>query len=130
MSPVLFEQYKEIANFKANFHHVHICAKKDVEEVWYELPFFVTDDDIMQVVSNWPSDWLTPPTEEAETGQAGISGVRTEKKPTKKGNKKVNKKVIIELEKGTALETKREVEHEEQATEGDDQGGEDPFVDT
>jgi len=37
LSPVLFEQYKEIENFKVNFHHVQTRAKKELEEVWYEL---------------------------------------------------------------------------------------------
>ena len=35
-----------------------MCAKGDVEGVWYELPYMVIDDDLARVTKNWPALWL------------------------------------------------------------------------
>jgi len=45
LSLVSLNQYHGIANFKEDFHNIYLQAKKDVESIWYELPYLVTNKD-------------------------------------------------------------------------------------
>lgn len=47
LSPTLFENYRGVAGFKADFHRVYIKARKDLDEIWYPLTYLVTKLDIM-----------------------------------------------------------------------------------
>lgn len=41
LSLALFSQYRDVPKFKANFHNVYICAKKDLMEDWHAMPYLV-----------------------------------------------------------------------------------------
>jgi len=56
LSPVLFQEYHSITDFKAYFHHAYIHAKKYLEEVWYELPYLVSKEDILLIIRKWSSN--------------------------------------------------------------------------
>lgn len=45
--------------FKANFHHVSIHARKDSENKWYDLPYLATENAITVVLDRWLVDWCT-----------------------------------------------------------------------
>lgn len=121
MSPVLFQQYGDIANFKVDFHSVSICAKKNLKIVWNELPYLVSEDDILIFISKWLSNWLTPITvkvrEKFRTSKT-ISGVQAKKSVAKKDIKKVALKVTIDLKENTT-----KIVVEQQTDEGEYGGG-------
>lgn len=56
LSPRLHVQYNDVAYFKAYFHNFHICVKKYDKGIWHKLSYLVTEDDILGVISKWPSD--------------------------------------------------------------------------
>lgn len=66
LSPIFHAQYLNVAYFKGDFYNLHICVKKDALRTWHKFPYFVTEDDIMGVISKRPGDWLTP--SDVETG--------------------------------------------------------------
>jgi len=68
LSSTLFVQYAHIANFKVDFHNLHIHAKKDARGIWHKFPYLVVEEDIVWVVSKWPRDWLTPSDASIGTG--------------------------------------------------------------
>ena len=81
--------------FKADFHHMHIWAKKDLVEVWYEFPYIVTEDYVAWIIRAWPSDWLTQPTKGAETEPTDMSSLKTSAQIWNKDTKKQPKHVTF-----------------------------------
>lgn len=51
---------KEVADFKADMHHVYICACKDPEQKWSTLPFIGIDEAIFAILDTWPLKWHGP----------------------------------------------------------------------
>lgn len=104
LSLFLFQEYRSIAKFKAYFCHVYICAKRDYKEVWYELPYLVTREDILLIITRWYSNFLTSTEEEARKSEKNqdTEGAHHENLVTKKDKKMVPQKVTIDLKKNTA----------------------------
>jgi len=50
LSPTIFEQLSGHVEFKADFHHVYIWARKDLDQKWYDIPYLATDDAIIEVL--------------------------------------------------------------------------------
>jgi len=42
--PMVKNSLQSFADFKAEFHHVFIRARKDHTKTWHELPYLVTGD--------------------------------------------------------------------------------------
>lgn len=122
---MLFAQYYGIANFKVDFHNVHIQVKKDTKEIWYEFPYLVIEQDIFCIVSNWASVWLDP-RKEAERDQART---RKTKRALKEHPKKVSQKVIIGLAKNNTRKPEC-MDEEESDIEELEQDGADPSKET
>lgn len=121
LSQILFQEYHSISDFKAYFHQVYIYAKKYLEELLYEIPYLVTEKEILLVMSKWSSNWLTLTKEEEK--EAGTSKTSQVTKGVKHENivaKKDPYKVAIDVEKNSEQEIDCEVEHEEQASEEGD----------
>ena len=47
---VVADSLTEYVEFKADFHHVSMCARKDLEQKWYDLPYLAIDDAIAAVL--------------------------------------------------------------------------------
>lgn len=60
LSPILYEQYCNIATFKVDFHRVYIKARKDPMETQHPLPYSVTEYDLLAVIQQWSVKWMTP----------------------------------------------------------------------
>lgn len=58
--PTVYNSLQSFVEFKADFHHVFIKARKDPMKMWHELPYLVTDDVIFAVLESWPLEWRTP----------------------------------------------------------------------
>lgn len=69
-SPSLHAHYKNIEEFKVDFHSFSIREKKDVAGTWKKFPYLVAEGDIMGVISKCLSDWLTPSSEVVGTSKA------------------------------------------------------------
>ena len=52
----LFSQYDGAAHFSADMHHLFIQAHADPKHQWFKLPYFVTKEDILMVIQQWPTD--------------------------------------------------------------------------
>ena len=50
LSTEIYDSVKNIANFKADMHHVYIWMRKDPEQTWTTLPFIAIDEDIFAVL--------------------------------------------------------------------------------
>jgi len=79
LSPSLYDQYHNIAEFKAEFHRVYVKARKDLMETWNALPYLVTEDVLLETIQHWSVEWMTPTIEDIETKKdtapdAGPSG--------------------------------------------------------
>lgn len=57
LTPTNFEKLQEYVEFMAYFHHVSICAWKDLEKKWHDLPYLATDDAITVVINYWLIDY-------------------------------------------------------------------------
>jgi len=44
LSLMVFEQLSEYAEFKADFHHVYIRARKVLQQKWFDLLYLATDN--------------------------------------------------------------------------------------
>lgn len=61
---------------KANFQNMSIHTKKDATDTWHKFPYLVIEDDIMKVISKWPSDWITPSDARAGTSKVVEGEIR------------------------------------------------------
>ena len=95
---------------------MHICAKGDVEWVWYELPYLVMEEYLVHITAEWPPAWL----ESRTTGGASSSVLKTPTNPcAKKYTQKKWKDIEIEPEPTTTRETiDLEKEEEDKYGEG------------
>ena len=59
LSPTVFDNLQGYAEFKVDFHHVAIRARKDPTQKWYDLPSLAMDDTIDVVLDRWPAEWHT-----------------------------------------------------------------------
>lgn len=121
LSPALFQEFGDIANFKANFHIVSLHMKKALGKVWHQLPCLVSEGDILMVISKWSSNCITPTT--VKVNKKSRMSVQVEKSIAKKDTKKVPLMVTIDLE-GKTMELAVE-----QETGQGEQGGGDLDVD-
>ena len=85
----------------------------------------MTEDDVSQIVSAWPSYWLTSPTEGVETEQVGTSGVKTSTQMVNKDTKKYPKHITFATNR--EFEKKLECDIEKDALETG--GVDDTFMD-
>jgi len=58
--PKVYNSLQSFVEFKENFHHVFIRARKDPTKTWHALPYLETDDVIFVVLESWPLEWCTP----------------------------------------------------------------------
>lgn len=59
LSPSLYKKYSSIAKFKANFHKIYILAHKDTKKTWHPLPYLVIEDNLLEQIQQWPTEWIT-----------------------------------------------------------------------
>ena len=52
-----YDQLTEYVEFKVDFHHVYIRARKDPVNKWNELPYLTTENVIFTVPESWPLVW-------------------------------------------------------------------------
>lgn len=57
LSPTIYNSLQSFAEFKENFHHVYIRARKDPMNTWHELLYLATNDFIFSVLESWPPKW-------------------------------------------------------------------------
>jgi len=67
LSPTVYNSLQSFAEFKADFHHVYIRARKGPVKKWNELSYLTTNDVIFDVIESWPPEWCTPAIFAAET---------------------------------------------------------------
>jgi len=51
-----FYELTEYVEFKLDFHHVFMHARKDPEQKWYVLPYLATNNVIAAVLNRWTVD--------------------------------------------------------------------------
>ena len=107
LSTNFLDDYREVVDFKANFHRVYIRAQKDPVEIWYPKP------DISQVTKNSSLYFLAPHSGGKKTKYPGTSGKDTT------------------IDKETKKETTKETKKDDEATEGieQEQCDQDPLTD-
>ena len=88
-----------VSKFKATFHNMHIHAKGDVEGVWYDLHYLVTEDYFLKVMKKWSPAWLAPIT--PTKSRIGIQTMKPTKKVTEKEATPTTTGEPIDLEKET-----------------------------
>ena len=57
LSPTIYTSLQSFTEFKADFHHVFIMARKDPTKTWNNLPYLETYDVIFEVLECWPPEW-------------------------------------------------------------------------
>jgi hypothetical protein len=57
--PQIVEDYKGIACFKAERHHMYIQAKKDSDRQWLPCRYRLTEVDVGHIVEDWEDEWKT-----------------------------------------------------------------------
>ncbi len=108
LSPTMFEQLLGYAEFKADFHHVYIWARKDPDPKWFDLHYLAVDETFAKVIKNCPID----------QNYTSDVAVGTRKSPQKKIKEVVRQKVQILAEKRKKeAEEKAQVEAERAAKE-------------
>ena len=60
LSSTVYNNLQSFTEFKVDFHHVYIRARKDPTKKWNELPYLGTDDVIFNILEVWPSEWHAP----------------------------------------------------------------------
>ncbi len=60
LSPTVYNRLQSFVEFKVDFHHIYLRARKDLTKKWSELPFIATDDVIFDVLETWLPEWHTP----------------------------------------------------------------------
>lgn len=57
LSPTIYNSLQSFAEFKVDFLHVYIRARKDPAKKWNELSYLATDDVIFDVLESWLPEW-------------------------------------------------------------------------
>ena len=57
LSPTDYNSLQSFVEFKVDFHHVYIRARKDPSKAWKELPYLATNNVIFAVLESWPLEW-------------------------------------------------------------------------
>lgn len=151
LSPTVYEQLLEYAEFKAYFHHMYIRAQKDPEQKWFDLPYLAIDDEIQELIQRWPIDWHSPFDLDAGTSKGVGSSMERKKEEVKQvvqklvvqRRKEVEEKALLENEctakqqaekeqrdsKGSDKSPSPQTKEEEQPAQGDDgdEGQSTPF---
>ena len=60
LSPTIYNSLQSFVEFKVNFHHMYIKARKHPMKKWNELSYLTTDDVIFIVLESWPPKWHAP----------------------------------------------------------------------
>lgn len=60
LSPTIYNNLQNFAEFKADIHSINIKARKDLVKQWRKLPFVATNDAIFNVLETWPPKWCAP----------------------------------------------------------------------
>ena len=56
LSPTRYTSLQSFVEFKADFHHVFIGARKDPMKTWHNLLYLANGDVIFAVLESWPSE--------------------------------------------------------------------------
>lgn len=57
LSPTVYNSLQSFAEFKVDFHHMYIKARKDPMKAWKELPYLVMEDVIFIMLESGPLEW-------------------------------------------------------------------------
>ena len=71
---------QSFSEFKADFHHVFIRARKDPTKTWHNILYPATDDVIFAVLESWPSEWCAPVGSTVETDKSTMYRKKEETK--------------------------------------------------
>lgn len=57
LSPTIYNSLQSFTEFKADFNHVYIRARKEPMNKWNELHYLTMNDVIFTVLDSWPLEW-------------------------------------------------------------------------
>jgi hypothetical protein len=60
ITPEVVTQYQGITNFKVTRYKVWIQERKDPENEWLQLRYYVKEEDIEMTIKDWHDDWRIP----------------------------------------------------------------------
>jgi len=78
--PMVYNSLQSFSEFKADFHHVYIRARKDLAKMWHELPYLAIDDVIFAVLESWPPEWHAPASSVVEAEKSATQRKKEEAK--------------------------------------------------
>jgi len=52
LSSSLYDQYRNITEFKVDFHRIYVKARKDLIETWNPIPYFFAEDELLGIIQH------------------------------------------------------------------------------
>lgn len=80
LSPTVYTSLQSFVEFKADFHHIFIRARKDPMKTWHRLPYLAINDVIFAFLKSWLLEWCA---ETSSVMEVDKSIVKRQKEETK-----------------------------------------------